>query len=60
MPSSIIEEDLIIEGKHQGSLNCDDLKLASTSQVQVEVMAKAIETESGSKVKGKIDIMGRQ
>ena len=49
---------IAVEGKHKGSLKCDDLKLASTSQVQADVVAKAMETESGAKVKGNIDITG--
>ncbi|MEL7446524.1 MAG: polymer-forming cytoskeletal protein [Pseudomonadota bacterium] len=51
---------IAVEGKHKGSLSCDDLKLASTSQVQADVVAKAMETESGAKVNGKVDITGRQ
>ena len=51
---------IAVEGKHKGSLNCDDLKLASTSQIQADVVAKEMETESGAKVKGKFDITGRQ
>ena len=51
---------IAVEGKHKGSLSCDDLKLASTSQVQADVVAIALETECGAKVSGKIDITGRQ
>lgn len=53
-------ERIVIEGKHKGSLNCDDLRLASTSQVQADVVAKEMEMEGGAKVNGKIDIKGRQ
>jgi len=51
---------ITVEGSHTGSLKCDDLKLASTSRVQADVVAKVMATESGAKVKGKIDITGRQ
>ena len=51
---------IAVEGSHTGSLKCDDLKLASTSQVRADVVAKVMATESGAKVKGKIDITGRQ
>lgn len=51
---------ITVEGKHKGSLSCDYLKLASTSQVEADVAAKEMETESGAKVKGKVDITGRQ
>lgn len=51
---------IAVEGSHTGSVKCDDLKLASTSQVQADVVAKGMATESGAKVKGTIDITGRQ
>jgi len=51
---------ITVEGKHKGSLRCDYVKLASTSQVQADVSAKEMETERGAKVKGKVDITGRQ
>ena len=51
---------ITVEGKHRGSLSCDYLKLASTSQVQADVAAKEMEAEIGAKVKGKFDITGRQ
>jgi len=49
-----------VEGSHTGSLKCDDLKLAKTAQVQADVVAKVMTTESGAKVMGNIDITGRQ
>ncbi len=51
---------ITVEGKHKGSLSCDYLKLASTSQVHADVAAKEMEMESGAKVMGKVDITGRQ
>lgn len=51
---------IMIEGNHIGSLRCDYLKLASTSQVQADVAAKEMETERGARVSGKVDITGRQ
>lgn len=50
---------ITVEGKHNGSLSCDYLKLASSSHVEADVAAKEMETESGAKVKGKFDISGR-
>lgn len=50
---------IVVVGSHTGSLKCDDLKLASTSRVQADVVAKVMATESGAKVRGKIDITGR-
>jgi len=51
---------IAVEGTHKDRLKCDDLQLASTSQVQADVVAKVMATESGATVKGKIDITGRQ
>ncbi|WP_170766556.1 polymer-forming cytoskeletal protein [Ruegeria lacuscaerulensis] len=51
---------IIIDGKHQGSLKCDDLKIASTAQIQADVAAKTMATESGAKVVGKVNIAGGQ
>ena len=51
---------IIIEGKHQGSLKCDDLKIASTSHVQADVVARTMATESGAKVVGNVNIAGGQ
>ncbi|MFA3919856.1 bactofilin family protein [Ruegeria hyattellae] len=49
---------ITVEGKHKGSLNCDALMLASTSQVQADVSAKTMTTESGAKVSGKVAVTG--
>ena len=51
---------ITVEGKHKGRLSCDDLKLASTSHIEADVVAKAMATESGAKVVGKVKITGRQ
>lgn len=47
---------ITIEGKHKGSLKCDDLKLTASSNVQADVVARTMETESGAKVVGKVNI----
>lgn len=49
---------VIVEGKHKGSLICEDVKFASTSSVQADVKAKTMTTESGAKVLGKVEITG--
>lgn len=51
---------ITLEGKHNGSLCCDDLKLASSSQVRADVVARTMETESGASVVGKVEITGVQ
>ena len=48
-----------IEGRHKGHLQCDNLKLASTSQVQADITAKTMTAESGAKVAGKVEITGK-
>ncbi|WP_299083227.1 polymer-forming cytoskeletal protein [uncultured Ruegeria sp.] len=53
-------KQITIEGKHKGSLKCDDLKLASSSNVQADVIARTMETERGAKVVGKANITGAQ
>ncbi|NOD78840.1 polymer-forming cytoskeletal protein [Ruegeria sp. HKCCD4332] len=53
-------KQITIEGKHNGSLSCDDLKLASSAQVQADVVARMMETESGAQVVGKVNITGAQ
>ncbi|WP_298854982.1 polymer-forming cytoskeletal protein [uncultured Ruegeria sp.] len=51
---------IVMEGKHQGRLKCDDLKIASTSHVQADVEARTLATESGAKIVGKVNIAGGQ
>lgn len=50
---------IAIEGIHTGSLKCDDLKLASSSRVHADVVSRVMTAESGAKIKGQIDITGR-
>ncbi|WP_299673905.1 polymer-forming cytoskeletal protein [uncultured Roseobacter sp.] len=49
---------IAIEGRHKGSLKCDDLTFAASSHVQADVTAQTMTTESGAKVVGKINITG--
>jgi cytoskeletal protein CcmA (bactofilin family) len=51
-------KQIVIEGKHSGSLKCEDLKLASSSNIQADVVARTMETERGAKVVGKVKITG--
>lgn len=50
----------VIEGKYKGSLKCDDLKIASSAQIQADVSATTMATESGARVLGKVSITGGQ
>ncbi|WP_299951687.1 polymer-forming cytoskeletal protein [uncultured Ruegeria sp.] len=51
---------IVMEGKHQGRLKCDDLKIASSAQIQADVEARTMATESGARVVGKVNIAGGQ
>ncbi|MEM8977280.1 MAG: polymer-forming cytoskeletal protein [Pseudomonadota bacterium] len=51
---------IVIEGKQKGSLKCDDLKIASSAQIQADVTAGAMATESGARIAGKVKITGGQ
>ncbi|CUK20712.1 Polymer-forming cytoskeletal [Ruegeria denitrificans] len=51
---------IVIEGKQKGSLKCDNLKIASSAQIQADVSAKTMATESGARVVGKVNIAGGQ
>ncbi|MEO9651758.1 MAG: polymer-forming cytoskeletal protein [Roseobacter sp.] len=48
-----------LEGKHKGSLKCESLSLASTSEVDASVDAVTIATESGAKILGQVNVAGR-
>ncbi len=49
-----------IAGQLKGSLNCDDVTLASTSSVQADVEAEAMTTESGAEVVGRLKVTGKR
>lgn len=47
-----------VEGKHKGGLKCGNLTLASTSEVDANVEAVTLATESGAKVLGQVKVTG--
>ncbi|ABG31336.1 polymer-forming cytoskeletal protein [Roseobacter denitrificans] len=49
---------IAVQGKHKGNLKCDDLTFASTAQVEADVSAQTLTTESGAKILGKVQISG--
>ncbi|MFD1158047.1 bactofilin family protein [Roseovarius aestuarii] len=51
-------KSITIEGEHTGSLQCDDLKLGTTSKVHANVTAKTMAAESGVKMTGQIKVTG--
>ncbi len=57
---ALTAKKIVMEGKHQGRLKCDDLKIASSAQIQADVEARTMATESGARVVGKVNIAGGQ
>ncbi len=55
---AVSAKNVSVEGKHTGKLDCDDLKLASTSEIQADVTARTMTTESGAKIAGTVKISG--
>ena len=53
-------KSIAIEGQHTGNLQCDDLILATTSEVRANVKAKTMTAESGVKINGKIKVTDTQ
>ncbi|MEW9922140.1 polymer-forming cytoskeletal protein [Marimonas sp. MJW-29] len=47
-----------LEGSYQGSLKCEDLRVASTATVKGDVSSRTMTTESGAKLVGKVNIGG--
>ncbi|KIC21643.1 bactofilin family protein [Leisingera sp. ANG-Vp] len=52
-------QSVTVEGKYKGKIQCDDLRLAASSQVQADVSAKTMATESGAQLQGNIKISGK-
>ena len=50
---------VVVECEHSGQLQCDDLKLASTSSVKADISAQTMSTESGAKIEGTVKIGGK-
>lgn len=48
-----------IEGSYEGTLKCDDLRVAATSNIKGDVSARTMTTESGAIFGGKVNITGR-
>ncbi len=51
---------ITIEGKHKGSVQCDDLTLTSTSDLNAKIIAQTMTTEVGAKIAGSVKITGKQ
>ena len=55
---AITATSVSLEGNYKGTLKCDDLRVAATSNVKGEVSAKTMTTESGAILGGKVNITG--
>lgn len=49
-----------IEGKHKGSVQCDELTLTSTSDLNAKVSAQTMTTQNGAKIAGTVKVTGKQ
>ena len=47
-----------IEGSYEGTLKCDELRVAATSKIKGDISAKTMTTEGGGKFVGKVNITG--
>jgi cytoskeletal protein CcmA (bactofilin family) len=56
---ALTAKSISIDGRHNGSLTCEDLTLASSCTVQADISAKTLSTQSGARVAGSIQISGR-
>lgn len=59
LDGALAAKKIAIQGKHKGTLKCDDLTFASTAQVEADVSARTMTTESGAKILGKVQITGQ-
>lgn len=47
-----------VEGSYEGTLKCDELQVASTSNIKGDISAKTMTTEGGGVFVGKVNISG--
>ena len=55
---AVTARSVSLEGSYQGTLKCDDLRVAATSNVKGDVSARVMMTESGAILVGKVNITG--
>ncbi|WP_323778480.1 polymer-forming cytoskeletal protein [Leisingera sp.] len=53
-------KSVTVEGIYSGKIECEDLRLAASSQVKADVSAHSMATESGAQVEGTIRIAGKK
>lgn len=55
---AITANSVSLQGGYQGTLKCDDLHVAATSNVRGDVSARTMTTERGAILVGKVNISG--
>lgn len=55
---AITASSVSLQGDYKGTLKCDDLHVAATSNVKGDVSAKTMTTERGAILIGKVNIAG--
>ncbi|WP_264210214.1 bactofilin family protein [Leisingera thetidis] len=56
---ALTAQSVTVEGTYSGKIQCEDLRLAASSQVQADVSAQSMATESGAQLQGNIRISGK-
>ena len=55
---AVTASSVSLEGSYQGTLKCDDLRVAASSKVSGDFSARTMTTESGAVLVGKVNITG--
>lgn len=55
---SVKADNVTIQGRQSGSVECAELALGATSQVSSKIIAKTMVSEKGAKVVGEVKITG--
>ncbi|WP_187429750.1 hypothetical protein ROLI_010010 [Roseobacter fucihabitans] len=50
---------VVLEGRHQGTLQCDDLTLSATANVEANISAQTVTAQSGAEIDGAMHICAK-
>lgn len=50
---------IVVEGRHKGTVKCDDLTLSSSANVQADISAQTVTAQSGAEIVGAMHISGK-
>lgn len=53
-------KSVLLEGRHKGTLKCDDLTLSSTSHVQADISAQTVTAQNGAEIESEMHIAGQR